>query len=78
MGKPVLKNKLITETSKGDFEDEMDKFIEHLDSYSIQYRPIAEGANIWFTALITYQEPAKEIINARRDITNPEARPTIH
>ena len=56
----MLKNKIITSESMGEFEDAMDIFIKDLASYSIQYKPIFNNHNIWYTALITYQEPEKE------------------
>ena len=71
--KPVLKNKIITDTSEGDFEDQMDDFIKDLASYSIQFKPVPHGTTILYTALITYQEPEKE-----EDNVISEANITIH
>ena len=69
----MLKNKIITTTSEGSFEDRMDIFIKDLASYSIQFKPVSNGTNIWYTALITYQEPEKE-----EDNVISEANITIH
>ena len=69
----MLKNKIINTTSEGDFEDQMDNFIKDLASYSIQYKPVCQGTNIWYTALITYQVPEKEEENVIS-----EANITIH
>ena len=70
MEKPVLKNKIITDTSEGDFEDQMDDFIKDLAIYSIQFKPVSNSnpyltVPILYTALITYQEPEKEEDNAK-------------
>ena len=77
MEKPVLKNKIITDTSEVQFEDQMDEFIKDLASYSIQYKPVPQrceyGTTILYTALVTYQEPEKEENNVIS-----EANITIH
>ena len=56
----MLKNKIITDTVEVQFEDQMDEFIKDLASYSIQYKPVFINNTIWYTALVTYQEPEKE------------------
>ena len=69
----MLKNKIITDTVEVQFEDQMDEFIKDLASYSIQFKPVSHGTDVWYTALITYQEPEKE-----EDNVISEANITIH
>jgi hypothetical protein len=58
----VIKNKIIRSKVGGrlEFETALDKFIEGLDSYSIQYKPLYTGDRVVYTALISYQEEEEE------------------
>jgi len=61
MNRPWMRNKLIVAQEVDYFESKMDKFIENLDNYSIQYKPVCENSiGVWYTALITYEDYRKD------------------
>lgn len=63
---PKIKNKIIWGTAH-EFEQWLDEFVEGLESYSIQYKPILVDNRVSYTALITYPEPEEEESNVHAD-----------
>jgi hypothetical protein len=57
---PVIRNKVIEGDTVLKFETKMDSFLQGLDSYSIQYKPLRPGNRTFYTALITYHEPMEK------------------
>jgi len=55
--KPTIKTKVIADTRIPKFEQKMDKFLEPLDSYSVQFKPVCNSKGSTLVALIMYQEP---------------------
>jgi hypothetical protein len=51
---------------KVDFEDKLERFIQPLDSYSVQYKPVVldrlgySDNKMRYTALVIYAEPTDE------------------
>jgi hypothetical protein len=54
---PKIKNKVIYDHDTNTFEWKLDEFIDGLDSYSIQYKPVVNSGRIFCTALVTYPVP---------------------
>jgi hypothetical protein len=51
----MMRSKLIKHSKNTEFERELDEFLEDLNSYSVQYKPIADASGyVMYTALIMY------------------------
>jgi hypothetical protein len=59
--RPVIRNKVIHDKDPIIFEHKMDAFLEGLDSYSVQYKPVCCGGHVYCNALVTYHKPVKEV-----------------